>query len=84
MVWVPLYASDSYSSDKQYTWGTGETINLREDGYPAFLTKNQVVATILLRDTKNAFKDGLFVILFDGDGKIEIGFDASLVIIKIF
>jgi len=61
-------------------WGNGMPINLRVDGYPAFLLPGQIVGKLMLRDVHLHAPSGQYVCLYDGDGEIDFQFDASVVL----
>jgi hypothetical protein len=74
--WVSL---DYPGLQEQGPWGNGQTINLREDGYPSFLLPGQILAKLILRNVQRRAPSGVYVCLFDGDGVIDFGFDSSVV-----
>jgi hypothetical protein len=45
-------------------------VQLRNDGYPSYLVKQQTVGTFLTRDLKAHYQNGKYVLLYDGDGKL--------------
>ncbi|GIQ79506.1 hypothetical protein KIPB_000157, partial [Kipferlia bialata] len=47
-------------------------------GHPTYIPEGVVVSTLMLRDTHMAFEDGQYTILYDGDGTLTVGMDASL------
>jgi hypothetical protein len=59
-------------------WGNGMPINLRPDGYPAFLLPGQMLVKLILRDVQLHAPRGRYVCLYDGDGVINFSFDAKL------
>jgi hypothetical protein len=61
------------------SWNTGEPIALRSDGYPAYLNTDQAVATVMLKETGDRYPGGRYVILWDGDGDLQLRDDAVLV-----
>ena len=60
-------------------WDTGEFINRNADGYPAWLNANQVVAAVMFKGLDGRFPGGRYVVLWDGDGDIEVKDDAVMV-----
>ncbi len=57
-------------------WNTGATFPARTDGYPASLAQGQAVATLLLSGVAQ-YPGGPYVVLWDGDGDIELRWDAA-------
>lgn len=65
-------------------WGTGETdkIDLDEHGWVKSLPKPEDglqftrVSTLLYREINGKYPGGQYVVLYDGEGEIEYGFDA--------
>jgi hypothetical protein len=47
-------------------------INLRNDGYPAYLLPGQVVGKLMLRDVHRHAPSGRYICLFDGDGVLDL------------
>ena len=62
-------------------WGNGMPVNLRSDGYPAFLLPGQILMKLMLRDLRLHAPAGRYVCLYDGDGVISFTFDAKVVLI---
>jgi hypothetical protein len=58
-------------------YGVGEKHDLRPDGYPARLLPNHVAETLLMI-VDGHYPGGQYVCLYDGKGKIELGFDAKV------
>jgi len=58
------------------------TINLRPDGYPAFLVPGQVLARLILRDVILHAPNGRYVCLYDGEGVIKFGFDSQTMVVS--
>ena len=79
--WIPLYYPNYFNSSIQYTWNTGEYFPIQANGYPASLYQNQSVAKLLLRDLQMRYpqinKTIDYVLLYDGEGIINIGMDAK-------
>ena len=46
-------------------------VQLRDDGYPKYLQRLKTVGTFLTRDVKAHFPNGKYVLLYDGDGKLN-------------
>ncbi|MEZ5965945.1 MAG: hypothetical protein R3F56_19070 [Planctomycetota bacterium] len=60
-------------------WDTGEPIALDSHGYPTWLNANQVVAAVMYKGLDGRFPGGRYVVLWDGDGDVEVKEDASMV-----
>jgi hypothetical protein len=73
--WVSLY-QDGYMLNSY--WDNGLPISLRDDGYPASLLPGQIVGKLLLRNLHLHAPAGSYVALFDGDGTIDVQFDAKV------
>lgn len=58
-------------------YGVGEKHDLRPDGYPTRLLPNHVAETLLMI-VDGHYPGGPYVCLYDGKGKIELGFDAKI------
>ena len=79
--WIPQYYPGYFNGSIAYTWNTSEYFPTQSNGYPASLYANQSVAKLLLRDINlhypsiNQTND--YVLLYDGDGVMQLGFDAA-------
>jgi hypothetical protein len=63
-------------------WGLGpRPIHLRPDGYPSRLLPNQCLTKLMLRDVQFHAPAGRYVCLYDGDGVLIFGFDATVLTI---
>lgn len=62
-------------------WGNGQTIHLRDDGYPKYLLEGQMLVKLMLRDVHRHAPSGRYVCLFDGEGEVDFSFDAKTVTI---
>ena len=62
-------------------WGNGMAINLRRDGYPAYLLPGQILVKLMLRDLQRHAPAGRYVCLYDGDGVISFDFDAKVTLL---
>lgn len=58
-------------------WNTGATIAQRADGYPASLTSGQAAASLVYAGMGNRYPGGEYVALWDGDGDVELRWDAN-------
>jgi hypothetical protein len=79
--WITQYCPGCVPSSIQYTWNTGETVPLQPNGYPSSLPTNRSVAKLLLRDLQLRYPSinstNQYVLLYDGDGVILLGMDAT-------
>jgi hypothetical protein len=57
-------------------WNTGASFPQRTDGYPASLAPDQAVATLMLSGVSR-YPGGPYVVLWDGDGDVEVRWDAN-------
>lgn len=60
-------------------WDTGEPIARTPDGYPARFNANQVAAVAMFKSLSGRYPGGRYVILWDGDGDLEVKEDATIV-----
>lgn len=60
-------------------WSTGTKQYLRPDGYPANLTANQKLGTLMVRDLRGHYKAGVYTVLYDGDGVLSFSMDVQTV-----
>jgi hypothetical protein len=67
-----------YNGTKAYVWNTNEDLHLDEYGYPTMLSYSQCAATLLLRDINMTFPDDDFILLYDGNGNLSLGFDLTV------
>jgi hypothetical protein len=74
---VHTYAPMSYRS-LENVWDTGLSLELRPDGYPARLPPNTVAHKLLQRNMLLHAWPGRYVVLYDGDGRLDFEFDASV------
>lgn len=56
-------------------WNTGAAFPQRPDGYPSSLAQGQAVATLLMSGVTD-YPGGPYVVLYDGDGDLELRWDA--------
>lgn len=62
-------------------WTTGVNLTLSGDGYPLFLPTSpvpQVAHKLTVRDVQLHAMPGRYVALYDGEGTLELGFDAKV------
>jgi hypothetical protein len=57
--------------------GGGAPPALDAQGYPRGLAAGQAVSTIMVRATGGHYPGGVYTLLFDGDGDVQLGFDAE-------
>jgi hypothetical protein len=71
-----------FSGSIQYTWNTGQSFPTLPNGYPSSLYANMSVGKLLLRDLQKYYpsinQTNKYVLLYDGDGVIQLGFDATV------
>lgn len=58
-------------------WNTGQPFPQRADGYPSSLAQGQAVATLLMSGV-DRYPGGPYVVLWDGDGDLEVRWDANV------
>ncbi|KAG2452608.1 hypothetical protein HYH02_002845 [Chlamydomonas schloesseri] len=59
-------------------YATGKTLELRPDGYPARLPPNTIAHKLILRNVALHAWPGRYVVLWDGEGRLDFGFDAKV------
>ncbi len=59
-------------------WDSGETLKLDVNGWP-ILRAGQAAHTIMYTDARGAYPAGRYVCTYDGDGEVELDFDARVV-----
>ena len=64
-------------TNRQYQWDNGMRVNLSSNGYPLELEEGQSLIALVARDVCKHTIDGRFVILYDGEGEIDLGMDAK-------
>jgi len=65
--------------DTLYIWNTEEELKLTHERYPAQLPYNRQAVTLMLRDVKNSWPDDEYHVVYDGEGTLAFGFDATVV-----
>jgi hypothetical protein len=79
--WIPAYYPGAVNGSIQYTWNTGQSFPTLPNGYPALLHANMTVGKLLLRDLNgyypNIKQTNQYVLLYDGEGVINLAFDAT-------
>lgn len=80
--WIPQYYPGYFNSSIAYTWNTSQYFPTQANGYPSSLAANQSVAKLLLRDLNLKYPSinttNEYVLLYDGDGVMTLGFDAAV------
>ena len=66
-------------TNRQYTWGNGVPKNLTAQDYPRELKPGQALITLMARDVCKHTIEGRYVLLYEGDGEIDVGMDAKAV-----
>lgn len=62
-----------------WEWDTGESLDLDADGWVRTLRPGQAAGTVTCLGTEGHYPGGRYVCLYDGDGDIQLGFDARTV-----
>jgi hypothetical protein len=62
--WIPQMVQEYYS-EIQRVWSTGETILIREDGYPISLQPGQAVGTLMQRDLQLHYPSGVYTCFYE-------------------
>ncbi|KXZ45525.1 hypothetical protein GPECTOR_53g111 [Gonium pectorale] len=73
--WMTANAADTALENP---WDTGVALDLRPDGYPARLPPGTVAHKLLIRNVLLHVWPGRYVVLYDGDGRLDFGFDAKV------
>ena len=66
-------------TNRQYQWGNGVPMNLSSTDYPLEVQETQALITLMARDVCKHAVDGRYVLLYEGDGEIDLGMDARAV-----
>jgi hypothetical protein len=78
--WVFVDAFKASQVKDGFPWdvvGGSGTPALDPQGYPKGLSAGQAVSTIMLRATGGHYPGGVYTLLFEGDGDVQLGFDAE-------
>ncbi|MEM6645595.1 MAG: T9SS type A sorting domain-containing protein [Bacteroidota bacterium] len=67
--WISHSATD-------FTWDTGQPINVDASGWPTRLEPDQHLGTILMTSPDAPYPTGVYTILYEGQGTIEVEWDA--------
>ncbi|GAB5519589.1 MAG: hypothetical protein RhofKO_18400 [Rhodothermales bacterium] len=67
--WISHGATD-------FTWDTGQPINVDAFGWPTKLEPDQHLGTILMTSPDAPYPTGTYTILYEGEGQIEVEWDA--------
>lgn len=82
------YASEWFSGwdnalvdeGRRWRWNAGPDTEFRPDGYPARLQPGQTLSKLLHRNVQyHAPSYGQWTLLYDGDGELDLGMDATVV-----
>lgn len=73
--WLPQRVNSS-------VWDTGEPLDVDTDGWVRSLRPGQAAGTITCLGTGGRYPGGRYVCLYDGNGDIELGFDARPVNVR--
>ncbi|EFJ43984.1 hypothetical protein VOLCADRAFT_95837 [Volvox carteri f. nagariensis] len=74
-IWMTANADDTSLENK---WDTGVPLELRPDGYPARLPPGTVAHKLFQRNMLLHAWPGRYVVLYDGDGRLDFKFDARV------
>ena len=66
-------------TNRQYQWGNGVPLNVSVSGYPNELHETQAAITLMARDVCYHAIAGRYVLLYEGEGEIDLGMDARAV-----
>jgi hypothetical protein len=80
-VWVfvdAFKASRQWLPQRKDVWDTGETLNVDSNGWVTSLASNQGAGTLLYRAIAS-YPGGDYLMLYEGEGEFEIGFDAQVI-----
>jgi hypothetical protein len=79
--WVSVPAADTANtSSQQYIWGDGQPVFQDNAGYLLSVGQVQEVVALTLRDLCLHGTPGRYVVLYDGDGVLDFGMDASVMV----
>ncbi|MCB1186614.1 hypothetical protein KDL29_05535 [bacterium] len=70
--WIPQEADG-------WTWDTGETLDIDANGWVASLQPGQAAGNVLVTNNAGNYPEGEYICLYDGEGTISWGINASLV-----
>ncbi len=62
-----------------YIWNLEEELKLTSERYPAELAYDRQAVTLMLRDVKNTWPDDDYHVVYDGEGTLAFGFDATVI-----
>ena len=62
-----------------YTWNDNRPIEIDEDGWVTSLLPNQKAHTLMCREISGHYPAGRYVCLYEGEGTIQLKFDARVV-----
>ncbi|MCB1216776.1 hypothetical protein KDL44_05250 [bacterium] len=70
--WIPQEAEG-------WTWDTGETLDIDANGWVASLEPGQAAGNVLVTNNAGNYPEGDYICLYDGEGTITWGINASVV-----
>ncbi|GFR45710.1 hypothetical protein Agub_g7119, partial [Astrephomene gubernaculifera] len=73
------YTSNAADTSLENSFDTEVPLDLRPDGYPARLPPNTWAHKLMLRDLQFHAWPGRYVVLYDGDGRLDFNFDSRVV-----
>src|SRR5262245_65212411 len=62
-----------------WTWSTTVPLAVDANGWVTSLQPNQAAGTLLFRDVQGRYPGGRYVLTYDGDGDLQVGFDGKIV-----
>ena len=77
---VDIFKMSTYWVTQSWThsgWDTGNLSNfaMRDDNYPSVLPRQYSMGSLMVRDINSHYEQGLYVLLYDGDGVLNCQFD---------
>ncbi|MEM7201778.1 MAG: hypothetical protein AAF628_16040 [Planctomycetota bacterium] len=69
---APWWSQKTTSS----VWQTSEPLDVDADGWVRSLRSEQAAGTLMFRDSAGHYPDGRYHVTYDGDGDLQLGFDA--------
>ena len=62
------------------TWNDGRALDLDEDGWVRSLLEGQIARTLLLSDPAGHYPAGRYIVLYEGEGTIEVGMAVEVLV----
>ncbi len=72
--WIPQLVSGG-------PWTTGATLDVDADDWIKTLQPGQAAATLMRRSIEGHYPGGKYLVLWDGDGDLEVSFDATATLV---